>query len=206
VERCFDATFNPNFENSNQFCQLFTRDVGTGTVLDVSETQNNIAGQEVRGIDLQIDYASELGSGNFNATFVASQLLDWDEQITTADPFINFAGTASSNQDVLPELKTTLMLGYGIGGFDGDIRWRYIDETSDESFPDFKLDSVNYIDITLGYDFEGMVDGLTARIGLTNATDEDPIIYPSSQQSNTDPAQYDVLGRRWWANLTYSFQ
>ena len=77
---------------------------------------------------------------------------------------------------------------------------------SDESFPDFKLDSVNYIDITLGYDFEGMVDGLTARIGLTNATDEDPIIYPSSQQSNTDPAQYDVLGRRWFANLTYSFQ
>lgn len=206
VERCFDSRFNPNFENSNLFCQLFTRDVGTGTVLDALEQQNNLAAQEVRGIDLQIDYASDLGPGSFNATLVASFLLDWEEQITVADPFINFAGTASLNQDVLPELKSTLILAYAVGGFDGDIRWRYIDELEDEAFPNFKLDAVNYIDVTVGYDFEGMVDGLRGRIGLTNATDEDPIIYPSSQQSNTDPAQYDVLGRRWFVNLTYSFE
>jgi outer membrane receptor protein involved in Fe transport len=205
VERCFDTRFNPNFENSNQFCQLFTRDVGTGNVLDAAETQNNLSEQEVRGIDFQVDYSSDLGAGDFSATLVASYMLDWKEAITTADPLEQFVGTASSNQDVLPELKTTLILRYGIGGFDGDLRWRYIDDTEDESFPNYKLDSVNYLDLTLGYDFEGMVDGLTARVGLTNATDEDPIIYPSNQQSNTDPAQYDVLGRRWFANLTYTF-
>ena len=179
--------------------------MGTGTVLDALEQQNNLSKQEVRGVDLQIDYGTDLGPGDFKLTLVASYLLDWEEAITVADPLENFAGTASSNQDVLPELKTTLILGYGVGGFDGDSRWRYVDETQDESFPNFKLDSVNYIDITLGYDFEGIVDGLTGRVGLTNATDEDPINFPSSQQSNTDPAQYDVLGRRWFANLTYSF-
>jgi len=38
-----------------------------------------------------------------------------------------------------------------------------------------------------------------------NLSDEQPIIYPSQQQSNTDPSTYDVLGRRWFVNLTYSF-
>lgn len=205
VERCFDTRFNPNFEASNQFCQLFTRDVGTGNVLDAAEVQNNLSEQEVRGIDFQVDYSSDLGGGDFSATFVASYMMDWKEAITTADPLEQFAGTASSNQDVLPELKTTLILRYGIAGFNGDLRWRYVDETEDESFPNFKLDSVNYFDLTLGYDFQDMFEGLTARIGLTNVTDEDPIIYPSNQQSNTDPAQYDVLGRRWFANVTYTF-
>ena len=205
VERCFDARFNPNFDSNNQFCQLFTRDVGTGTVLDAAEVQNNLSRQEVNGIDFQVDYATGLGAGDFRTTFVASYLLDWKEAITAQDELQQFAGTASSNQNVLPELKTTLILGYGIGGFDGDIRWRYIDETVDRSFPNFTLDAVNYLDVTLGYDFEGLVDGLTARLGVTNLTDEDPIIFPSNQQSNTDPAQYDVLGQRWFVNLTYSF-
>lgn len=206
VERCFDTRFNPSFDASNQFCQLFSRDVGTGNVLDAAETQNNLSEQEVRGIDFQVDFDTDVGAGDFSATLVASYMLDWKEAITTADPLEQFAGTASSNQDVLPELKTTLILRYGIGGFDGDLRWRYVDSTEDESFPNFKLDSVNYLDLTLGYDFDGMVDGLRGRVGLTNLTDEDPVIYPSNQQSNTDPAQYDVLGRRWFANLTYSFQ
>jgi outer membrane receptor protein involved in Fe transport len=35
--------------------------------------------------------------------------------------------------------------------------------------------------------------------------DEDPVIYPSSQQANTDPTTYDVLGRRYFLNVNYKF-
>jgi outer membrane receptor protein involved in Fe transport len=205
VERCFNPSFNPDFSNDNQFCQLFSRDPALGTVIDAAEVNFNLTKQAVRGVDFQLDYGTDIGPGEFNGTFVASYLIDFEEAITSVDPLEQYAGTASSNQNVLPELKTTMILGYGIGGFDGDVRWRFIDETVDRSFPNFKLDSVNYLDVTLGYDFEGLVDGLRARVGVTNATDEQPIIFPSNQQSNTDPAQYDVLGRRWFVNLTYSF-
>ena len=205
VERCFDTRFNPSFDNSNQFCQLFGRDAGTGTVVDVLEADTNLSSWEVQGIDFQIDYSSDLGPGVFRSKLVASNLLNWKEAITTADPFEEFAGTASSGFDVLPEWKSTLSFGYGWGGFDGDIRWRYVGETNDLSFPDFKLDAVNYLDLTLGYSFEGFLDGLRLRGGVTNLTDEEPIIYPSQQQSNTDPATYDVLGRRYFVNLTYAF-
>ena len=207
VERCFTAEFNPNFENSNQFCSLFQRDPGTSTIINALEVDTNIARNEVQGVDLQIDFAADLGPGQFRANWVSTNLLNWKEAITTADPFEEFAGTASDSFDALPEWKWTTTVGYGVGGFDGDVRWRHIGDMTDTSFPDFTLPKMDYYDVTAGYTFSGnMLEGLRVRAGVTNITDEQPIVYPSQQQSNTDPATYDVLGRRWFVNLTYTFQ
>lgn len=205
VERCFDERFNPNFENSNQFCQLFSRDTGTGTIVDALEADTNIANLEVRGIDFQLDYAADVGPGQLDLKWVATNLLDWDEAITSADPFDMYAGTASSSFNALPEWKWTTSVGYAIGNFDGDLRWRYVGEMEDRAFPNFELSSVNYFDLTAGYSFEGAMEGLRIRGGITNIGDEEPIIYPSNQQANTDPATYDILGRRYFLNATYTF-
>jgi outer membrane receptor protein involved in Fe transport len=48
--------------------------------------------------------------------------------------------------------------------------------------------------------------GLRLRAGVTNLTDEDPIIYPSQQQANTDPSTYDILGRRYFVSATYTIE
>ena len=40
---------------------------------------------------------------------------------------------------------------------------------------------------------------------IQNVTDEDAPIFPSPVQANTDPSQYDVFGRRYYASLRYSF-
>lgn len=206
VERCFNPAFNPNFSNDNQFCQLFERNPGTGNITNALEVDTNLSVIEVRGIDYQVDYAADVGPGTFTGKLVASNLLDWEQAITSADPLEQFAGTASSGFDVLPEWKTTLSLGYAVGGFNGDIRMRYIGDTTDTSVDNFELDTVTYFDLTLGYAFDRYVEGLRMNAGVTNLTDEEPIIYPTNQQANTDPATYDVLGRRYFVNLTYSFQ
>lgn len=208
VERCFTPEFNADFSNSNQFCALFERDPGTGTITNALEVDTNLANTEVRGVDFQLDFVSELGPGSARARLVASHLMDWKRAITAADPFEQFAGTAADDFNVLPEWKTTLALGYMLTSFDAELRWRYVGETNDRSVPTFKLDAVNYLDLTLGYDFSNMSNalrGLRVRGGITNLTDEDPIVYPSQQQANTDPATYDVLGQRWFLNLTYTF-
>jgi outer membrane receptor protein involved in Fe transport len=77
---------------------------------------------------------------------------------------------------------------------------------TDTSFPDFTLDAVEYLDATFGYSFSDRLDGLSLRAGVTNLTDEDPIVYPSQQQANTDPSTYDILGRRYFVSATYTFQ
>jgi outer membrane receptor protein involved in Fe transport len=50
-----------------------------------------------------------------------------------------------------------------------------------------------------------MLDGLTLHAGVENVTDEDPPLVPTQVQANTDPSQYDALGRRYYLNLSYRF-
>jgi len=50
-----------------------------------------------------------------------------------------------------------------------------------------------------------MLEGLTLRVGIENLTDEEPPLVPTGPQDNTDPSQYDVLGKRYYINATYKF-
>jgi iron complex outermembrane receptor protein len=51
----------------------------------------------------------------------------------------------------------------------------------------------------------GWLDGLVLRAGVENLADREPPLVPTQVQANTEPAQYDVLGRRYYLNLTYRF-
>jgi iron complex outermembrane recepter protein len=206
VERCFDRRFNPDLSNDNFYCSFFERLPGTGTITNALEVDTNIAAFEVEGVDLQFDYATDAGPGLLRAKWVSSYLLAWDDATIQGEPLTENAGTASSGFDVLPEWKWAATLGYTWEGFDADVRWRHIGETTDFSIPEFTLDAVEYVDLTVGYTFSDRLEGLRLRAGVTNLTDEDPIIYPSAQQSNTDPATYDVLGRRFFVSATYAFE
>lgn len=206
VERCFDRSFNPDLQNDNFYCQNFSRLPGQNTIADVFERETNIAAFEVEGVDLQIEYSMDAGPGQLRANWMSSYLIGWKDSIVQGEDVTENAGTASSDFDALPEWKWTTSLGYTWGNLDTDLRWRHIDSMVDFAFPTFKLDSVDYLDLTFGYTFSNALEGLRLRAGVTNLTDKDPIIYPSNQQSNTDPSTYDVLGRRYFVAATYTFQ
>ena len=206
VERCFDRRFNPDLSNDNFYCTFFDRLPGTNTITNALEVDTNIAAFEVEGIDLQIDYSMEAGPGELRGRWVSTYLMSWKDATVQGEELTENAGTASSGFDALPEWKWLASIGYSVAGFDGDLRWRHIDSMTDFSFPSFKLDSVDYLDLTFGYTFADALQGLQLRAGVTNLTDEDPVIYPSQQQSNTDPSTYDVLGRRYFVSATYTIE
>jgi len=67
--------------------------------------------------------------------------------------------------------------------------------------------SVQYVDLAGGYAFvAGALEGLSIRGGIDNVFDEQPPLFPSWQQANTDPSQYDVLGRSYYLQLRYQFR
>jgi hypothetical protein len=207
VGRCFNREFNPELSNDNFYCTQFDRLPGTNTITDVAEIDRNIGAFTLEGVDLQVDYTADAGPGQFRAKWVSTYLSKFEEESIQGETPVDSAGTASSGFNALPEWKWTVSLGYGWQGFDGDVRWRHVGEMQDFAFPSFTLDSIDYYDLTFGYSFAGdILDGLRLRAGISNLTDEDPIIYPSSQQSNTDPAQYDILGRRYFVSATYAFE
>jgi iron complex outermembrane receptor protein len=48
-------------------------------------------------------------------------------------------------------------------------------------------------------------DNLKLTAGIENLTDEDPPLLPGGLGANTDPSQYDLLGRRYFLGLRYWF-
>ena len=71
---------------------------------------------------------------------------------------------------------------------------------------DYRIPSYDTFDLYASYVIDdGSLAGLTFRAGIENLTNEQPPLLPSQVQANTDPSQYDVLGRRYYANLSYRF-
>jgi iron complex outermembrane recepter protein len=213
ISRCFDRTFNPAFEVSNQWCGMFSRNPTSGDIVDAFEILRNSEGLRTSGLDLQLDWRFDLGPGELGVNWLVAYLDSFEQLEASGIPPLELAGTAgrdaSSLGRSLPEWKWSFSLSYAWQALTLDARWRYIGGMKDadpEVIPEFRIPHYDYFDLGASYDFEeGMLAGLQLRVGAENVTDEDPPIFPSYSQSNTDPSQYEVLGRRYYASLRYSF-
>ena len=213
IERCFDPTHNPAFETANQWCSMFSRDPEDGGIVDAFEIFRNSEGFKTSGVDLQLDWRFDLGPGELGLNWLLSYLDSFEQLEAPGIPPRDLAGTAGPSASFiglsLPEWKWSFGLSYVWQDLTLDARWRYIDGMKDadpEITPVFRIPHFDYFDLGAAYDFPaGFLDGLQVRVGVENLTDEDPPIFPSFIQANTDPSQYDVLGRRYYASLRYAF-
>jgi outer membrane receptor protein involved in Fe transport len=213
ISRCFDRTFNPELEASNQWCGMFSRNPTTGDIVDGYEILRNSEGLRTSGLDLQLDWRFDLGPGQLGVNWLVAYLDSFEQLEASGIPPLELAGTAGRDAGFLgrslPEWKWSFSLSYAWQALTLDARWRYIDGMKDADTaiePEFRIPHYDYFDLGASYAFdEGALAGLELRVGVENATDEDPPIFPSYSQSNTDPSQYDVLGRRYYLSLRYSF-
>ena len=207
IPLCFDAQVNPGFSADNELCRLFSRDPASGDIVDLLDIYQNIVGFEVSGIDLQFDWNFAAGPGNVGINWLAS----WMEYFETIDaeglpPTDEVGRIGNFIGGTLPEWKWNLNLSYTWSALSLGGRWRYIDGMRDREFDDYTVPSYDYFDLFASYVIDqGVLDGLTLRAGVENLADEDPPLVASSIAANTDPSQYDVLGRRYYLNLTYRF-
>lgn len=83
--------------------------------------------------------------------------------------------------------------------------------TLDTSRTRFKLEDhvvphQDYFNLDASYTFDqGWFNGSTVHVGVMNLTDEPPPVFPGWVAYNTDPSQYDVLGRRYFVSLALRF-
>jgi outer membrane receptor protein involved in Fe transport len=207
IPLCFDARVNPGFSADNELCRLFSRDPASGDIVDLMDIYQNIVGFEVSGIDLQFDWSFAAGPGDVGINWLASWM-DYFESIDAEGlpPTDEVGRIGNFIGGTLPEWKWNLNLSYTWSALSLGGRWRYIDGMRDREFDDYTVPSYDYFDLFTSYVIDqGMLSGLTLRAGIENLTNEDPPLVASPIQANTDPSQYDVLGRRYYVNLTYRF-
>jgi outer membrane receptor protein involved in Fe transport len=198
-------------------CSLIERDP-SGFITLVTNHPINYAHSIVEGVDfgLSADFPVPTWLALTPDAFVDVEVL--------ATRYMRSAAAASANASLFdcvgyfgcPELTATTELQYRAGPYSAMLRWRYIDglenpaavlaaaaglELPIMAIPE--IDAVSYFDLSFSYEL-----GERARLsaGVDNVFEADPPQLANAQvQANTDPARYDVFGRRFFVRLSAKF-
>ena len=211
VSNCFDPVLNPGYSADNYWCTLFGRDPHTGEIVNAVDTFRNLATSMTSGVDFQLDWRVPIGPGQLGVGWYVGWLDEFEIRTTNQAPAEHFAGTVGGFAGSYPEWKWLMDLRYSWHELECGMAWRYVGSTIDNArffeTPDVvAVPHKDYFDIDAGYTFEnGWVHNLTIRAGIENLTDEPPPIIPNWSLANTDPSQFDVLGRRYYVTLALRF-
>ena len=224
IGRCFNQLgTNSSFDPANVSCQLFTRNPANFGITDVVTTQLNLSAREVAGFDLNLDWGLPLSvfgasdtAGKLDFRLLTSVFSKWEQQETADDGFLDRAGTISQTvASAFPKYKGVLSTTYSVGDFSFRYNLRYVDGmdvVDNDALLTPSTGAAPSVDTYIYHDLVGkwtVNDMLGLTLGVTNIGDKDPPIYTTTTQagiqSNTDPSTYDVLGRRYFINVTASF-
>ncbi|GAB5382134.1 MAG: TonB-dependent receptor [Aliiglaciecola sp.] len=212
LQRCFDQTAN-EFEAT---CNGSVVRGANGVLATVDSGSSNENILKTSGLDLEMSYQTEIdGLGDFNAALVWNHITKF-EQIGILDGrVLDYKGELAN-----PENRINLNLGLTSGDMTYSWRIRYWDEAVDSNegenfnFSNFQplgelntIDAQVYHDVSLSYN---ATDTLLIRAGINNLLDETPPLIGQGTKYggtgiNTFSAAYDVVGRYYYAGLTWNF-
>jgi len=213
LNSCMD-TGNP------QFCDAVNRGPNTGTLWigndNIVSTDSNIGFFSTTGFDVTVDYTLGLGDmGSLQFNDIATIVTEWDQQEVAGEPVEDCLGAwggvcGQPTIEFQNNLRATWLTPWQLAL---SAQWRHLDGVDDkaaEGNPDrvgFKLDSMDYLDISAIWDITDMI---SVRGGINNVTDEEPPYADAPGPSiggngNQFPGQYDALGRYWFVGATFQF-
>ncbi len=206
IHRCFDPAYNPAHLADNAYCSYFERSPSDGTIFS-HEIDRNSGGIDTRGIDLRVAWRQELGLGWAGVDAYVGYVDEW----TLREPHggaVQLAGTIGARAfgGSLPRWKSLLTADYAWRDWRVFAAFTHLDGMRDALYRELKVSSVSYLGagVALGLHVTALPDA-TLEAGVENLTDTAPPLFPSYPQANTDPSQYDVLGRRYWLSLRCRF-
>lgn len=171
------------------------------------------------GIDLQVEWGTDVGPGSLATQLYVNYLLSWKQQALPGFPELDYAGTATffGSGDGLgqsfPELRANLYTGYSLSQdllpLAFDVRARFIDGMDNRAAVLYPGEtafsgpgSIVYWDFGVTWNF---MENSRVRLGVNNAFDKQPETYAPNVQSGTDPSLYDVIGRRVFVQAAVQF-
>jgi iron complex outermembrane receptor protein len=208
---CFNANgaSNPTYDVNNIYCQTIGRQQTAGTqgvpsgVFSLYLNQGSI---ETSGVDLQTDVKFNAGPGVAGVNLVVNYLDSFKRRVGPGAPLLDYTGFAGGYY----EWKSYINFSYAVGPVAGGLRWRHLPSvkaqdylvapcTATRCFAD--TPSWDQVDLYGSFKVTDMVD---VRAGVDNLLDNDPPVVRGIP-GNTDPQNYDILGRRYYLGLTAKF-
>jgi outer membrane receptor protein involved in Fe transport len=214
---CYDPVFNPTYAPFTAECNQILRDPSNGQIGAVDVTYSNNASVETSGLDVQFNWGTDLGEGNFNLNFLASYLDSFATRLNPTAPWTEWKGTfgPAGLSGVNPgsfDYRTFTTASYGLGDWNVAVRWRHtpsIKPSAIVSNPNTTIISTpayDAFDLSAGFTFR---EGWQLRGGIDNLFDEQPVYTNATRFTRgtaTNGGFYDVLGRRAYVGMSVSFE
>tara|TARA_R100001129_G_scaffold3196_2_gene3209 strand:+ start:2753 stop:5749 length:2997 start_codon:yes stop_codon:yes gene_type:complete len=217
VGTCYRSEDFPN----DPLCDLFSRNNGDNGDWGIDEVQAgyvNVASQGVRGVDINLTYQDDFDFGSIRVALEHTNQISHTYQLFSDSVERQYIGEIGEPKHV-GQLFTTFSRD------DWSVTWtmRYVDRVSDipywfdgsneTQYRGETYEFIGHIPTTVYHTLSGnvnLLEGLDLTVGVGNIFDkEPPKVSPTAGVATTGNAaiysQYDQLGRRVFANLTYNF-
>ena len=199
-------------------CTRITRG-SDSAVIGIEQFFENIAFIEREGFDLAVDYETPFSIAGIGASdgvldmrLLGTWLLSAASRATPSSPTIDCAGFVSGSVcgRAFPELKTQFRMHYESGKIGVNFRWLHIGSVQDAKVlvtPDrppvnSTIEAKNYFDLGVEANLN---EYFSILAGVMNLTAENPPLLESQVDARTDPATYDVIGRRYYVSARLRF-
>ncbi len=227
---CFNADgSNPSYSPTTGNCQKLAA-ARSSSSITLNLAESNLYKNTLDGVDLAVNWAIDLhdtleadpmwGAMAFNLS--GAWLDTFIVQGSAAGRGANYAGTIGTaspvnvglaTDDSFPKLKSQLNMTWEVPQLDFSLGTRvtYIGAMRHalslvgwSGFP-YGIGKVTGVPATFYVDVFGsynLTDYLALRAGVNNVLDQQPRHYNPDQQIGTDPALYDIIGRRFFIGAT----
>jgi outer membrane receptor protein involved in Fe transport len=224
--QCFDPAFNPTFDVNNSYCDGINRVANDGALGNIRLTYYNNGRFETTGIDTQIDWAFDLGPGQFTLNAIVSYLDSLKSSELATDPLVEFAGSLGPTQNELNagsfEWKMLTTFGYAIDRWNVSAQWQHLPSIKSATYPNNPNTTImgapSYDLIALSGSF-AVTEDLVVRLGIENLMDQEPPLLERNSApppfllaggtfggpNAANPALYDFIGRRYYLGATMKF-
>jgi len=188
------------------FCDLVTRDSGTGAIIQLLQGSQNLAAIRTSGVDATLRYDFRTGIGRFGAVIDASYL----GQFRTVSPnpaggaeiVDDRAGKGDTPRATYPRWKGQASLDWSLDAYNAVLRARYIGSSTDvaNAVKDSNTAAVVYTDAEIGFGIDH--DRARFTIGMNNVFDVQPPASYANAPINYDIYTYDARGRYMYARFS----
>ena len=209
---------NPNYSATNVNCARITRDPATGQILTLTTPFENLGSLKTDGVEVQVHWGVPArflaDSGKLYIDSAIGYLNNYKVQLLPGAPFLDYTGISNGSAlegsvppRATPRWKALTTFGYRSNMFTLGLRWKYQNALDDVSkvntptnvaigVPDYQTwDLFGSIRVTSRFELRG---------GVTNLFDKG-LPFVASNQTSTDVAQYDLIGRSFYVGARIRF-
>jgi iron complex outermembrane recepter protein len=201
---CYD---DPDFRAGGGFCSFITRD--PNNKLTVIDNFVNISSQVVKGIDITVRYARDIGQGRLRVTAQANHYIDQAFGLLPTDPLEDTNGTVGS-----PKWSGNLDVAYKIKKVQVRYILDWLGKTNayailgvNPATTPFFFETPNYFTHAVSVKYEA--DKFSITTGVRNLLDRDPpkISYGSFNRIGNAPlySGVDYQGRTFYVSVNTKF-